>query len=147
MKLTTKIIADKVIEVTGVDIRLRDRNRGVHMARLIYVKLCIEVGEIHQDKICDEINRNRTMYYNYYKNIYNEFIFTPDVQFDYLEIESELLGKKKETLLEEKYNQLEIKYNNLLQDYKNSLNLNRVIRRELIDLQELNLELKSKVLV
>jgi len=145
MRLTAKRIADKVNEFTGLDIRSRNRNRGVHASRLIYVKLCIEVGEIHQDKICDEINRNRTMYYNYYKNIYNEFIFTEDIQYDYLELESILLGKKQETILEEKHETLKTKYNELLKNYKNSLNYNRVVKNELLNLQEENLNLKLKI--
>lgn len=80
MKLTTKIIADKVIEVTGCNIRLRNRNPDIIKGRWIYTKLCKTFLNDSLTNIGREINLNHATVTHNLKQIDNPYKFDLNCQ-------------------------------------------------------------------
>ena len=72
MKLTTKIIADKVIEITECDIRLNNRTREVVEGRIIYARLCKLLVKSTKKVIGREIGKEHCSIIHYDNCWYDE---------------------------------------------------------------------------
>lgn len=106
MKLTTKIIADKVIEFTGVDIRKSRRNPNMVINRAIYCKLCSKLLNTNLTNIGKEIGKHHATVIHYQKIISNPNYFKLDCQTRYLDILNDLIKEYDLKVLEEpKHNQ------------------------------------------
>ena len=148
MKLTTKIIADKVIEVTGCNIRFTRRNRNVSKACRIYTKLCRELLTNNLTNVGKEIGRTHATIMHYQKQIDNPNYFKIDSQTTYLELREYFVQeynlkplesvKSGHILLKQfkekdkSYTQLLLKYNQLKIELKDSREDNqRLIEKNL----------------
>ncbi len=128
MKLTTKIIADKVIEFTGVDIRKSRRNPNMVINRAIYCKLCSNLLNANLTNIGKEIGKHHATVIHYQKIISNPNYFKLDCQTRYLDILNDLIKEYDLKVLEEpkhnkSYTKLLLKYDKLkleLEDIKNT---------------------------
>ena len=148
MKLTTKIIADKVIKVTGCDIRLSNRKREVVKARWIYAKLCRNLLTSNLKSVGKEIGKDHATIIHYHKLIENPNYFKIDSQTAYLELKEYFVReynlkplesvKSGHILLKQfkekdkSYTQLLLKYNQLKIELKDSREDNqRLIEKNL----------------
>lgn len=158
MRLTTKIIADKVIEVTGCNIRQRNRQQKMVNGRMIYIKLCRELLTVSLVQIGSEINKDHATVIHYQNKMLNPNYFNLYLQntFEHLKsffiIECKLkeypvqkstlrpleVFKNNDKLLKQfkekdkSYTQLLLKYNNLKLELQNSREDNqRLIEKNL----------------
>lgn len=101
MKLTTKTIADKVIEVTGCDIRKTRRTPNAVVSRVIYAKLCGKLLNTNLTKIGKEINRHHATVIHYQGLADNHNYFKLDRQTQYLDILNDLVKEYDLKVLQE----------------------------------------------
>ena len=95
MKLTTKIIADKIIEVTGLDIRSRSRNPKIVQSRWVYTKLCKSFLNDSLTNIGREVNLNHATVIHNLKNIDNPYKFDLNCQNLFNNLSSEIIREFK----------------------------------------------------
>jgi len=148
MKLTTKIIADKVIAVTGCDIRSKSRLQEFVIARVMYSKLCSDLLTTNLTKVGEEINRIHCSVIHYKKLYVQPNYFAPYNELTYQLILSDLKTEfnldviidptKENSLLKQfkekdkSYTQLLLKYNQLKIELKDSREDNqRLIEKNL----------------
>lgn len=83
MKLTTKIIADKVIEVTGFDIRINNRERGIIEGRIIYARLCKLLVKSTKKIVGSEIGKDHSTVIHYDNCWYDNNKYSSSMRFDF----------------------------------------------------------------
>jgi len=86
MKLTTKIIADKVIEVTGCNIRHNNRERGIVEGRIIYARLCKLLAKSTKKVIGKEIGKDHSTIIHYDNCWYDDEKYSSSMRLDFNKI-------------------------------------------------------------
>lgn len=92
-KITTKIIADKVIKITGCDIRQTRRTPNAVVSRVIYTRLCAKLINTNLTNIGKEINKHHATVIHYQRLYDNPNYFKIDRQTEYLNILDELINE------------------------------------------------------
>lgn len=152
MKLTTKIIANKVIEVTGCDIREVNRTRDYVMARLIYSKLCMRLLDVTLRDVGEQINRGHDTIIYYNKEWANPYRFQESSKQLYKTLKAGLLQSHLRSQFEpeernyvKELSKLTIKYTRVVSNNKVSNKSLKFFKSEHLKLVEDNLILKKKV--
>ena len=83
MRLTTKIIADKVIEVTGFDIRINNRERDIVEGRIIYARLCKLLVKSTKKVVGREIGKDHSTVIHYDNCWYDDNKYSSSMRLDF----------------------------------------------------------------
>tara|TARA_R110002167_G_scaffold11043_13_gene49386 strand:+ start:3075 stop:3539 length:465 start_codon:yes stop_codon:yes gene_type:complete len=150
MELTTKIIADKVIEILGYDIRSNSRLQKNVRARYIYAKLCNDLLFDTLTNIGKEINRDHATILHYLRKTNNEYIFTGDLVYNHDLVESDLMDKDIDVTdkylkeVKEEYRKLNSKFTMLTKKHLETREDYNLLKSDYQRLLLVNLKLKKK---
>ena len=149
MKLTTKIIADKVNEISNCDIREDSRLRINVRSRFIYAKLCNELLFDTITNIGKEIGKDHSTVLYYLKQAYNDHIFVGDLEYNYDLIKTSLFGDDIDVTdkhlkeVREEYRSLNSKFTVLTKNHLDLTEDYRLLKSDYHRLLLINLKLKK----